>query len=100
MHIVMPEHTPFVQAPLQQSALVAHIPPLGEHVPIEHTPFVQAPLQQSALVWHIEPLGKHIALAEQMPPEQSDEQHSADFTQTPPLAVHEGSFGKSMPTAT
>jgi hypothetical protein len=96
----MPVHTPLLHAPLQQSALVAHEPPLGEHMPAEHTPFAQIWLQQSVLVAHIEPSGKHIAVAEHTPPEQMFEQHSADWTQAPPLAVHAGSFGKSTPTAT
>jgi hypothetical protein len=96
------EQAPPMQKPLQQLALVMHAVPLGAHMFIvgEQTPFAQLPLQHSAFVMHIVPSGPHIVAVEHTPPEQIDEQHSADWTQTPPLAVQVGSFGKSIPTAT
>jgi hypothetical protein len=65
-------HVPFTQAPVQQSEVLVHTPPIGTHfvpdgthVPFWHTP----PVQQSESDVHVPlPVGMHEAAHWKTPP--------------------------------
>lgn len=81
-------HAPFWQAPLQQSALPQHVPPLPWQVADAHLPPEQELEQHSPFPPQLASLATHPAAAPHVPLSQRLEQHCPAVVQAFPSAPH------------